>query len=69
MRGILARVFVRQAASAAAAAASPSSPVGREHDDRREAALQGAVQIGEALDVEHVDLVDEEDPWHELGDA
>jgi hypothetical protein len=40
-----------------------------EDDDGGERRLEGAVQVGEALDVEHVHLVDEEDARDELGDA
>ena len=35
--------------------------VGREDDDGRKGRLESAVQVGEALDVKHVDLIDEED--------
>mmetsp|Transcript_25460 Transcript_25460/g.79791 ORF Transcript_25460/g.79791 Transcript_25460/m.79791 type:complete len:396 (-) Transcript_25460:372-1559(-) len=43
--------------------------VGGEDDDRREGGLERAVEVREALDVEHVHLVDEEDSGDELGDA
>ena len=36
-------------------------------DDGREVGFEGAVDVGEAFDVEHVDLVDEEDAGHDLG--
>jgi hypothetical protein len=37
------------------------APVGSHDDEGGEIALKRAVQEGEALDVEHVDFVDEED--------
>ena len=37
--------------------------VRREHDDRRERALERTVQIREAFDVQHVDLDDAIGPW------
>jgi hypothetical protein len=40
-----------------------------ENDDRRQRALERARQKREALDVEHVHLVDEEHARHELGNA
>ena len=43
--------------------------VGGEHDDGRDRRLERAVQVREALEVEHVDLVDEQHAGHELGDA
>ena len=43
--------------------------VGGEDDDGRDGGLERAVQVGEALDVEHVHLVDEQHARHELGDA
>ena len=43
--------------------------VRREDDDGGERRLESAVQVGEALDVEHVHLVDEEHAGHQLGDA
>mmetsp|Transcript_41919 Transcript_41919/g.82178 ORF Transcript_41919/g.82178 Transcript_41919/m.82178 type:complete len:470 (+) Transcript_41919:161-1570(+) len=44
-------------------------PVRREDDDGGERALEALVEKGETLDVEHVHLVDEEHPRHELRDA
>merc|ERR1719379_913769 len=43
--------------------------VRREDDDRRERALERAIQIREALDVQHVDLIDEEHAWNKFRDA
>ena len=43
--------------------------VGGEDDDGCEGRLERAVEVGEALDVEHVHLVNEEHAGHELGDA
>lgn len=43
--------------------------VGRKDDDRRQRRLEGAVEVREALDVKHVDLIDEEDARHEFCDA
>mmetsp|Transcript_30037 Transcript_30037/g.64108 ORF Transcript_30037/g.64108 Transcript_30037/m.64108 type:complete len:552 (+) Transcript_30037:87-1742(+) len=43
--------------------------VGGKDDDRGQGGLQRAVQVGEALDVEHVDLVDEKHPGNELRHA
>lgn len=42
------------------------SPVWGEHNDGGDAALQGAVQVGEALDVQHVHLIHKQHPGHEL---
>ena len=44
-------------------------PVGCENNDGRQRGLQGAVQVGEALDVQHVDLVDEQDTRDQLSDT
>ena len=46
-----------------------NTSVGGEHHDWSEITLECSVHVGEALDVEHVDLIDEEDTWHELSDA
>ena len=43
--------------------------VSRHHYHRGQVILQGPVEEGEALDVEHVNLVNEEDTWHKLGDT
>lgn len=43
------------------------SSIGGEDDDGGEGWLKGSVQKGEALDIEHVDFVDEEDSGDELG--
>lgn len=51
------------------AADCADSTVGREDDDGGDFRLECSVEIGEAFDIEHVDLVDEEDTWDELGDA
>ena len=40
-----------------------------EDDDGSEIRLECSVEVGEALNVEHVDLVDEEHTWHELCNA
>ena len=41
--------------------------VGREDNDWCEVALKRSVHVREAFNVEHVDLIDEEDTWDELG--
>eukprot|EP00160_Parvularia_atlantis_P016426 Unigene5212_Nuclearia_a/m.15979 Unigene5212_Nuclearia_a/g.15979 ORF Unigene5212_Nuclearia_a/g.15979 Unigene5212_Nuclearia_a/m.15979 type:complete len:306 (-) Unigene5212_Nuclearia_a:346-1263(-) len=41
----------------------------RQHDDRRQRRLERAVEVGEALDVEHVHLVHKEHARHELRHA
>lgn len=51
------------------AAYSASAAIGREYNDWRESALERSMQVREALDVEHVHLVDEENAWHELSYA
>merc|ERR1740123_2842346 len=43
--------------------------VGGQDDDGREVGLEGSVHVREALDVEHVHFVDEEDAGHEFGNA
>jgi len=48
---------------------SALATVGGEDDDGREGGLEGAVEKGEALKVEHVHLVDEEDAGHQLRNA
>ncbi len=40
-----------------------------QHHYWRQGRLQGAVQVGEALDVQHVNLVDEQHSRHQLGHA
>ena len=45
------------------------STIGGEDNDGRDGGLECAVQVGEALNVEHMNLVDEEHARHELGDA
>ena len=42
--------------------------IGREDDNGREGGLEGAVEVCEALNVQHVHLVDKEDARHKLGD-
>lgn len=54
------------------AAATPhfaATAVRGEDDDRGQGRLQGAVEVREALHVQHVHLVDEEHPRHELRHA
>lgn len=41
-------------------------PIGGHHENGRHVVLERAVQKGEALNVEHVDLVYEKDTWHNL---
>lgn len=41
-------------------------PIGGHHKNGRHIVLERAVQKGEALNVEHVNLVYEEDTWHNL---
>ena len=43
------------------------APVGSEHDDRSQVALQCSIEVGEALDVKHVHLVNEQHTWDDLG--
>ena len=43
--------------------------IGREDDHRRERRLQRAIQVGEALDVQHVHLVDEQHARNQLRHA
>ena len=43
--------------------------VRREDDDGRDGGLECAVQVCEALDVEHVHFVDEEHARHQLSNA
>ena len=43
--------------------------VGREDDDGGDGGLERAVQVGEALDVQHVDLVHEQHARDQLGHA
>ena len=40
-----------------------------EDDDRSDGRLESSVQVSEALDVEHVHFVDEQNARHELGNA
>lgn len=50
-----------------AGAPDPGDPTVGGHDEhRRHVALQGAVEEGEALDVQHVDLIDEQHPRDDL---
>ena len=37
------------------------TPVGRQYDHRRQRRFQTAIEVGEALRVEHVDFVDKQD--------
>lgn len=43
--------------------------VGCKDDDGGNRRFQGPVQVGEALDVQHVDLIDKEYTWNQLSDA
>jgi hypothetical protein len=43
--------------------------VGGKDDVRGDLGFEGAIEVGEGFDVEHVDLVDEEDAGDELGDT
>jgi len=43
--------------------------VSGEDDDGGKVALKSSVHVGEALDIEHVDFIDEEDTGHELSDT
>lgn len=45
------------------------SSVGRHHDDRCLLRLESSVEVGEALNVKHVDLVDEENTRHDFRSA
>jgi hypothetical protein len=38
--------------------------VGSEDHDGGKVAFKSSVKVGEALNVEHVDLIDEEDTWY-----
>ena len=43
--------------------------VGGQNDDRSEIAFKGSVQVGEALNIEHVDLIDEKNTWDEFSNT
>ena len=43
--------------------------VGGEDDDGGDGRFESAVKVGEAFDVQHVDLVDEQHAGYEFGDA
>ena len=43
------------------------APVGGKHNNGRQTGLQGSVEVGEALDVQHMHLVYEQHAWNELG--
>lgn len=43
--------------------------VGCKDDDGGNRRFQGPVQVGEALDVQHVDLINKEYTWNQLSDA
>lgn len=45
------------------------SPVGGEHNDGGDGALQRPMEIREALDVQHVNLVHKKHTGHQLGDT
>ncbi|KAJ6441961.1 LOW QUALITY PROTEIN: Central kinetochore subunit CHL4 [Purpureocillium lavendulum] len=59
----------RQAVRAAVVGAADArvAAVAGHDDDGRQLVLQRAVDVREALNVEHVHLVDEQDAWHDLG--
>lgn len=40
-----------------------------ENHDGGQVAFEGSVQVGEALNVEHVNLIDEEDAWHKFSNT
>lgn len=46
-----------------------NASVGGEDDNGREAALQCSVEVGEALDVQHVHLINEQHTRHQLRHA
>ncbi len=46
-----------------------NTSVGGQDDDRSEIALKSSIQVGEALDIEHVDLIDEQDTWNKLSNT
>ena len=46
-----------------------SSSIGSQNDHWTELALKGLIEKGKALNVKHVDLIDEEDSRDELGDS
>jgi len=46
-----------------------NTSVGSQNDDRSEIAFKGSIQVGEALNIEHVDLINEQDTWNELSDT
>jgi hypothetical protein len=43
--------------------------VGGQHHGRRHGGLEEGVEICEALDIEHMNLIDEDDPWNDLCDT
>ena len=43
--------------------------IGGEDDDGGDSGLESAMEVGEALDVQHVNLVDEKDAGNEFGDT
>mmetsp|Transcript_35132 Transcript_35132/g.76917 ORF Transcript_35132/g.76917 Transcript_35132/m.76917 type:complete len:349 (-) Transcript_35132:43-1089(-) len=45
-----------------------NSTVGGHHDDRGQWRLQRSVQVGETLDIQHVDLINEQHPGDQLRD-
>lgn len=51
------------------AADGAHAAVGGKDDDRGQRGFEGAVEVGEAFNVEHVDFVNEEHARHKLGDA
>jgi hypothetical protein len=38
--------------------------VGSEDHNRGKVAFKSSVKVGEALNIEHMDLIDEEDSWY-----
>ena len=45
------------------------SSVGGQHDGRGHGGLEKGVEVGETLDIEHMNLVDEDDTWDDLCNA
>jgi hypothetical protein len=45
------------------------APVGGKNDGRGHGRLEERVEVGETLDIKHVDLVDEDDTWDDLCNA
>jgi len=43
--------------------------VGSKNNDGSKVAFKSSVKVSETFDVEHVDLIDEEDTWNQFGNA